>query len=36
MAKEKPEVKKETYEKPQLKKEGKLKDITADISPNGN
>lgn len=29
MAKEKPEAKKEVYEKPKLKKEGKLKDITA-------
>ena len=29
MAKEEPDVKKEAYEKPALKREGRLKDITA-------
>ena len=29
MAQTKPEVKKEAYEKPELKKEGQLRDITA-------
>ena len=35
MAAKKPEVKKETYEKPVLKKEGRLKDITAGNGTGG-
>ena len=33
MADKKPEAKKEAYEKPELKKEGKLKDVTAGRYP---
>ena len=33
MEEKKPEVKKDPYEKPELKKEGQLKDITAGVSP---